>query len=206
MTIVSDIVYKCKHMDNLTDRQQGIYRFVRESIAQRGYPPTVREIGQSFGITWPAARGHLKAIARKGFVRLVAGRSRGIELLHPPISGIPIAGVIRAGEPIAAVQELGERIGPELFSGSFALRVIGQSMRGAGILQGDYVMVDPAQEVAAGAIGVALIGDEATVKRVRYNPDGTVTLIPENAELSPITYAAGEVSIIGRVTGVVRKM
>ena len=111
---------------------------------------------------------------------------------------------------LPAIEEQGGRIvvDPELFrdAAAFALRVIGDSMRDAGILEGDYVIVSPGCEISPGAIGVALIGDEATVKRIRPNADGTVTLIPENPELRPVTYPAGEVSVIGRVTGVIRKI
>ncbi len=196
-------------MQEMTERQRGVMEFLREYAAERGYPPTVREIGARFAITWPAARGHLKALAKKGLIRLVPGRSRGIELFQAA-AGIPIAGAIRAGSPIPAVQEHEARIvvDPGLFRDprSFALRVTGDSMRDAGIFDGDFVIVSPGAEVATGAIGVGLIGDEATVKRIRPNADGTVTLIPENPEFSPVTYPPGEVSIIGRVSGVIRKL
>jgi len=200
-------------MDNLTDRQQAILDFLKAYAARHGYPPTFREIGEHFRFGWAAARTHLKAIERKGFLKIIPSKSRGIELpdRHIPSEGrmIPVAGRIRAGQPILAYEDIESHIFVDstMFPAedAFSLMVVGDSMIEAGIYNGDYVVVKPQQTITNGQIGIALIGDEATVKRV-YVRKGEVTLQPENSTMQPMTYKADEVSIIGKVLGVIRKI
>ena len=186
-------------------------------MREQGYPPTMREIGEHFGFSFPGAKGHLQALERKGAIRLNPGKSRGIEMIepedhapYPEALSLPLVGDIRAGEPLTAVREYGERItvDPNLFKheDSFVLRVKGDSMYEAGILEGDYVIVRPQSHLENGQIGVALVGgEEATVKKIRY--DGPhVTLVPMNPTLSPVTHAARDVQILGKVMGLIRKM
>ena len=199
-------------MKGLTNRQQRILDYLRDCLHTNGIPPTMREIGAHFGFNFPAARGHLKALETKGFIRLKAGVSRGIELIdrhEPEALALPIAGDIRAGRPLLARQDIESRIyvDRDLFrdENSFALRVIGESMIEAGILDGDYVVVRPGAEVRHGQIGVALVGEEATVKRIEWAA-GMVRLVPQNPTMEPVEYREQEVRILGRVTGVVRKL
>jgi repressor LexA len=204
-------------MKELTDKQQKVLNFLREHIKYRGMPPTVREIGQEMGFNFPAARGHLKALERKGHVKLSAGMHRGIELVdEKPLAEtltLPLAGSIRAGKPITAIEEIESYIAVdrELFRDpdAFVLRVTGESMQEAGIYDGDYVVVSQRSEVPQGGIGVAMVGgpteNEATVKRI-YKEGVTVRLVPENSTMEPTEHPADEVSIIGRVTGVIRKL
>lgn len=175
-----------------------------------GTPPTVREIGERFKIFWPAARKHLQSLERKGFVRLNPTRSRGIEIVgfqFPGERSIPVVGRIRAGEPTVAIEEINShiRIDSTLFPAedSFSLRVVGDGMRDAGILTGDFVIVKPQSTVGHGEIGVILVGDEATVKRVLFN-DELVMLKPENKDMEPMIYKPEEVTIIGKVIGLLR--
>ena len=211
-------------MKELTEKQQRVLGFLEEFLAEQGMPPTIREIGDAMGFTFPAARGYLQALEKKGFLKLHAGKSRGIELLvvetpdepnaldsmPSAAHALPLAGAIRAGEPITARQEIETYIAVdrELFRDpdAFVLRVTGQSMREAGIFEGDYVVVSGRSEVPQGAIGVALVGDEeATVKRI-YKEGPIVRLVPENSTMEPTEHPAQEISIIGRVTGVIRKL
>jgi len=197
-------------MKGLTEIQKKILEFLKDYTRNHGYPPTVREIGERFKIFWPAARKHLQSLERKGFVRLNPSRSRGIEIVGFQFSGersIPVVGRIRAGEPTAAIEEIDFhiRIDSSLFpeEDTFSLRVVGDSMRDAGILNGDFVIVKPQSTVGHGNIGVILIGDEATVKRVLFK-DELVVLKPENKDMEPLIYRSDEITIIGKVIGLLR--
>lgn len=199
-------------MEGLTERQRRVLDFLVSFTEKYGYPPTVREIGEHFGFLWSAARTHLKALERKGAIRLNRSRSRGIEIpgLRPAQAlRVPVAGRIRAGSPVLAVEEIGDQIlvDKSLFSteDAFSLRIVGDSMVDAGILDGDYVIVRPQRSLENGEVGVVLVGDEATVKRVLFE-EGVVVLKPENRHMPVHKYSPDEVSIIGRVIGVVRKM
>ncbi|MBI5074272.1 MAG: repressor LexA [Nitrospirae bacterium] len=200
-------------MNNLTDRQQEILDFLKAYALRHGYPPTFREIGEHFEFGWAASRAHLKAIERKGFLRIIPSKSRGIDLPDrqnaPQGRMIPVAGRIRAGQPILAFEDIESHIFVDstLFPAedAFSLMVVGDSMIDAGIYNGDYVVVKPQQVIKNGEIGIVLIGDEATVKRV-YISKGQVTLQPENSTMQPVTYRINEISIIGKVLGVIRKM
>lgn len=217
-------------MEKLTDKQAQVLGFLREHIIEHGYPPTMREIGSHFGFSFPAAKGHLQALERKGYVKLNAGKSRGIEIIgadpideirdpvnspmrkegHAPAIPLPLVGSVRAGEPLTAVREYEEHISVDsnLFGheGSFVLRVKGDSMYEAGIFEGDYVIVRPQNHIENGQIGVALVGsEEATVKKITY--DGPyITLVPCNPTLGPKTYPAMEIQILGKVMGLIRKL
>lgn len=199
-------------MKGLTGIQGRILEFLKDYTGNHGYPPTVREIGERFKIFWPAARKHLQSLERKGFVRLNPTRSRGIEIVGFQFSGersIPVVGRIRAGVPTVAIEEINShiRIDSSLFPAedTFSLRVVGDSMRDAGILNGDFVIVKPQNTVVHGEIGVILIGDEATVKRVLFK-DELVMLKPENKQMEPMIYRPEEVSIIGKVIGLLRNL
>ena len=199
-------------MQELTDRQEKIIGFLRSYQREHGYPPTMREIGAHFGFTWPAAKGHLAALKKKGFIRMNPFTSRGIELLgtkgKDPLE-LPVAGRVRAGRPVLAVEEIEDHIVVDrgLFKSrnAFALRITGESMVEAGILDGDYVVVNPQKELKPGEIGVMLVGEEATVKKVSFGKT-SVTLIPANRTMEPETYGPDEVKVIGKVIGVIRKL
>jgi len=199
-------------MNILTDRQEKVLEFVTEYTKSHGYPPTVREIGEHFRILWAAARGHLQALQKKGFIRLIRSRSRGIEIPGlRPADGIPvpIAGTIRAGEPILAREDAGSNImidrGLFPYPDAFSLRITGDSMQDAGILEGDYVVIKPQNTIDSGEIGVVLIEDEATVKRI-FRKHGKIILKPENETMEPTAHRPDDVAVIGKVVGVIRKM
>ncbi len=199
-------------MKDLTQKQAEILTFLTTYLKKHGYPPTIREIGAHFGFLWAAARSHLQALERKGFVRLNPSISRGIEVLGlRPSEGrvLPIAGRIRAGRPLLAVEESGSSlvVDKSLFPSedAFSLRVAGDSMMEAGILDGDYVIVRPQNTIGNGEIGVALVDDEATVKRI-ITDDQEIILKPENRHMKPVRYKPDEVRIIGKVIGLIRKL
>jgi repressor LexA len=199
-------------MKDLTEKQRRILEFLKEYTKNHGYPPTVREIGEHFKFLWAAARGHLQALQRKGFIRLNPSKSRGIEIpgLMPSTgSMVPVAGKIRAGKPILAREDIDTHImvDKSLFphQNAFSLRITGDSMVEAGIFEGDYVIVRPQKTIENGEIGVVLIEDEATVKRV-YIKNKKIILKPENRNMQQTKHNPDEVSIIGRVVGVIRKL
>jgi len=199
-------------MKELTERQKKLLEFLMSYTKRHGYPPTVREIGKHFGFLWTAARGHLKSLERKGLIRISPSISRGIEIMGLKPVGVlrvPIAGKIRAGRPILAIEDIDSHIviDKSLFPAkdAFSLKVTGDSMVEAGILDGDYVVVRPQKDIENGEIGVALIGDEATVKRI-FKEDEKIILKPENRNMKTETYHPDEVTIIGKVIGVIRKI
>ena len=199
-------------MKELTKRQRKVLEFLTSYTKKRGYPPTVREIGKHFGFLWAAARGHLQSLEKKGFIRINPTKSRGIEIIGlNPTEGlkVPVAGKIRAGRPILAIEDIDAHIlvDKSLFPAedAFSLRVTGDSMIEAGILDGDYVVVKPQKGVENAEVGVILIGDEATVKRV-FKDNEKLILKPENRHMNPESYNPDEVTIIGKVIGVIRKI
>lgn len=199
-------------MKELTEKQKKVLEFLISHAKKYGYPPTVREIGKHFGFLWTAARGHLRSLERKGSIRINPTKSRGIEIMGlKPTEGlrVPIAGKIRAGRPILAIEDIDAHIlvDKSLFPAedAFSLRVTGDSMIEAGILDGDYVVVKPQKGIENGEVGVILIGDEATVKRV-FKENKKIILKPENRHIKPGSYKPNEVAIIGKVIGVIRKM
>ena len=206
----------------LTKRQHTVIETIRDWIRQRGYPPTIRELGQQLGIR--SLRGvttHLDAIAKKGFLkREPRARSiRLIDLVAPfeQAMRVPVVGRIRAGEPVLAQEHveshvvidgawLGSTASPPDSVGHFALQVKGDSMINAGILDGDFVIVRQQQTAQDGEIVVALLGDEATVKRF-FKENDHVRLQPEHPTMEPIIVSKQQtLTILGRVVAVFRKV
>ena len=205
----------------LTERQQQIWNFLVEYVDAHGYPPTVREIGEEVGLASPSTvHAHLANLERAGLLRRDPTKPRALELIGreraEPQAAIPddavrlpLVGEIAAGSPLLAEQNIEDYlVMPKQAKGDFLLRVRGESMIGAGILDGDLVIVQRTQEARNGEIVVALVGDdesadEATVKTF-YNEGDRIRLQPENDALEPIY--AGHVEILGRVVGVFREL
>lgn len=199
----------------LTIRQKAVLDFLKEFIAQAGYPPSLRDIARHFGISSPKnVAKHLDAIERKGFIKRSAALSRGIDVLdgagHSAIS-VPIAGNVRAGAPVLAVEDIVGHVvldaGFFKCVGAFILKVVGDSMIEAGIDDGDYVLVRPHKDAANGDIVVALIDGEATVKRF-FIDGGLITLKPANAGYLPIIVRDDglDFSIVGKVVSVIKQI
>ena len=205
-------------MDDLTTRQRRILEYIRETVAARGYPPTVREIGEAVGLTSSSSvHSQLAALERKDYLRRDPTKPRAIEVhrpgagaRRPPASrSVPLVGRIAAGSPVLAAENIEDELPlPDamLPDGElFALRVSGDSMTGAGILDGDVVIVERREDARDGDIVAALLPgpaeDEATVKRLRRRR-GRVELVPENPALEPFEMTDGRV--LGRVVGVFR--
>lgn len=205
-------------MTNLSKRQQEILDFIKQSVRERGYPPSVREIGQAVGLSSSSTvHGHLARLEAKGLIRRDPTKPRAIEILdnNPVIEAdfnvrkVPVVGRVTAGQPITAIENiedyfpLPENIAP---GGDqvFMLEVIGDSMIEAGILDGDYVIVRQQQTAENGDIVVAMTeDDEATVKRF-YKENNYIRLQPENSTMDPIIVT--NVTILGKVIGVYRKI
>ncbi len=191
-----------------TDRQREIYEFIRAYLRRHGVAPKLREIGARFGIT---SRGvvhrHLRALAAAGLIAIEPGRHRGIRLKAATGGGagrLPFLGRIAAGRPIEAVPGQEEIDLAAFFVGPnrFVLRVFGDSMVGEGILEGDMVVVEKRATARSNEIVVALIdGTEATLKRLQYNRDGSITLRAANPRIPPMRYSAERVQIQGVVVG-----
>jgi len=205
----------------LTPRQEEIWEFVVEYVARHGYPPTVREIGEAVGLASPSTvHAHLANLERAGLLRRDPTKPRALQLAshaRMPVGGatrdvdrLPLLGQIAAGGPLLAEENVEEYVSvPEtLGPGDFVLRVKGDSMVGAGILDGDFVVVRRQETARDGDVVVALAGDdesadEATVKRF-FREDGRVRLQPENEALEPIY--APHVRVLGKVVGVFRRL
>ncbi len=189
----------------LSEKQASVYKLIVKSLAD-GIPPTVRELCAQSGIkSTSTVHGILAALEEGGYITRNAGNSRGIRLQHSaPASQVPVLGKVTAGNPILAVEQIEDYI-PYPTSdaeGLFALRVSGLSMRDAGILDGDLIVADKDKSVRAGDIVVAMIEDEATVKRLGFE-QGQPVLYPENPDFSPIR--AEKIEILGRVVGSFRQ-
>ena len=203
----------------LTGRQREIWSFIVDYVDRHGYPPTVREIGGAVGLASPSTvHAHLANLERAGLLRRdptkpraleLIGRGKPVESVVAELPKLPLLGQIAAGGPLLAEQNIEDEIAvPETLRGDFLLRVKGDSMIEAGILDGDLVIVQSAQEARNGEIVVALAGDdesadEATVKTF-YREHGRIRLQPENASLEPIF--AEHVQVLGRVVGVFREL
>jgi repressor LexA len=199
---------------NLTKRQQEIFDFVKRYVSEHGYPPTVRDIGKAIGLTSSSTvHAHLANLEKLGLLRRDPTKPRAIEVLvdkaRQAVSpgGLPLVGQVAAGAPVLADENIEEYVpvpgiagGDE---GEFVLRVKGDSMKDAGILEGDHVIVRRQDTASDGEIVVALVGEEATVKRF-FREDDHVRLQPENAALDPIR--SRDVQLLGRVVGVCRRM
>lgn len=200
-------------MKPLTKRQQQIYDLIKEQISSTGMPPTRAEIAKQFGFrSANAAEEHLKALARKGAIEMIAGSSRGIRLLleEPNVNeGLPLIGRVAAGSPILAQEhvEAHYQIDPFLFkpTADFLLRVNGMSMKDVGILDGDLLAVHKTKEARNGQVVVARIGDEVTVKRLQRK-GAKVRLLAENPDFSPIDVdlKTQDFEIEGLAVGVIR--
>ncbi len=199
-------------MFKLTPRQAEVLAFIRRCLEAQGYPPTRQEIAGTLGFrSANAAEEHLKALARKGAIQLVAGASRGIRLASPAApAGLPVIGRVAAGAPILALPHVEEYCpaDPALFQprADFLLRVQGQSMQDAGILDGDLLAVHATPEARNGQIVVARLDNEVTVKRFRHE-GRQVILQAENACFSPIQIDLDrqELVIEGLMVGIIRR-
>lgn len=203
----------------LTQRQQAIFDFIAGIIRRRGAPPTIREIMEQFGISSTnGVRTTLAALEKKGHIRRHPRLSRGIELVDGPYLPdgtveVPVLGRVAAGAPILAEENVEDtvHVDPSLAPASgeaFALRVRGDSMTEAGILDGDIVVARQQETADRGDIVVALLDDEATVKRFDPVP-GAVRLLPENPAYEPIVLSGEDgtqLRIAGKVVGLMRKM
>lgn len=211
--------------DRLTDRQRAVLEFISQSISERGYPPTLREIGERLGIkSTNGVNDHLKALEKKGYLIRENLKSRALRPIMGPgfetvaatandFVDVPLVGRVAAGLPLLAVENVEDSVKVDrFFLGThrevFALRVTGDSMIDDGILNGDFLFVKKTFQAERGDIVVALIDDEATVKR--YFPEGEVIRFqPANASMSPILVKKKDwrsVNLIGVVVGVYRKM
>jgi repressor LexA len=212
----------------LTERQQQIWDYLVEYVDGHGYPPTVREIGERVGLASPSTvHAHLANLERAGLLRRDPTKPRALELIGrerrepqaataaaadgpADVTRLPLVGEIAAGGPLLAEENIQDYVPmPSRAKGDFLLRVKGESMIEAGILDGDLVIVQRAQDARNGEVVVALAGDdestdEATVKTFYRDPDGRVRLQPENSALEPIY--APHVQVLGRVVGVFREL
>lgn len=204
---------------DISDRQQQILDLIHGTVQDRGYPPSVREIGEAVGLSSPSTvHSHLSALVKAGYLRRDPTKPRAIEVMdtgretdlrRAPVRDVPLVGSIAAGSPILAEEDI-EEIFPlptELVGNDpvFMLRVRGDSMINSGIFDGDLVVVRRQQEAADGDLVAALVGDEeATVKRLRREP-GQVVLLPDNPAYEPMVFTDG-VQILGRVVAVLRSV
>jgi repressor LexA len=203
--------------DALTDRQREILDFISRSIAKRGYPPTLREIGSHFGIkSTNGVNDHLRALEKKGYLHREDLKSRALRPIVSSTGGmveVPILGRVAAGQPLLATRNYEDTVKVDkFFIGEnrevFSLRVKGESMIEDGIFDGDYVFVRKQLQANPGETVVVMIDDEATVKR--YYPEGeTIRFQPANAAMEPILVRKRDfktVNILGIVIGVYRKL
>jgi repressor LexA len=190
-----------------------IFDYIRESVRERGYPPSVREIGETVGLrSSSTVHGHLRRLEEKGYIRRDPTKPRAIEVLGPsgmrsrPLD-IPVLGQITAGQPILAVENIEEILPlPAEFvrdEDAFVLRVRGDSMAGAGILDGDYVVVRPQATAENGDIVAALLGEDATVKRFYHDRNG-IRLQPDNPAYEAIV--TSEAKVLGKVVALFRRL
>ena len=205
----------------LSKRQRDILEFIADQMRERGFPPSVREIGEAVGLTSPSTvHSHLATLQKHGFLRRDPDKPRAIEVRYDPRSGavadkatvchVPLVGDVAAGTDVLAQSNVEELVPlPADLTGEgelFMLRVRGESMIDAGILDGDFVIAEQQNTAERGDIVVAGIpGDEATVKT--YQPRGTnIVLVPANPTMEPMEFPADEVSIFGRVVTVIRRL
>ncbi len=200
----------------LTDKQERILSFIVEYVSDKGYPPSIREIGNSFSIS--SLRGvtvHLDALERKGYIKR-ASTSRSITVIgktgatspQRTVAFVPLVGTIAAGIPITATQNIeGQVPVPQEMvhhvNGAFALQVRGDSMIGAHIMPHDLVVIKPQPNADNGDLVAVLLGDEATVKHIQFTSDG-IRLMPANPNYDPIEVRREDSQIIGKVIGLIR--
>ncbi len=203
---------------DLTKRQQEIFDFIKRYSARYGYPPTVRDIGKAVGLASSSTvHAHLANLERIGLLRRDPSKPRAIELLDRAAagvrslvrsdSGLPLVGHVAAGQPVLAEENIEDYVQTPSFAGgeqgAYLLRVRGDSMKDVGILDDDLVVVKPQEEATDGEIVVALVGEEATVKRF-YKEIDHIRLQPENESMSPIR--SKDVRVLGKVVGLMRSM
>ena len=202
---------------DLTKRQQEIYDFIKRYSARHGYPPTVRDIGKAVGLASSSTvHQHLGNLERIGLLKRDPSKPRAIELLDRAAQelrrvvrpdGLPLLGAVAAGQPILAEENVEEYVSVPAAAGgtdgAYLLRVRGESMKNAGIIEGDLVVVRPQESADDGDIVVALVGEEATVKRYFRERDH-VRLQPENDDMEPIR--SREVHVLGKVVGLMRSL
>jgi repressor LexA len=206
---------------DLTKRQQEIFDYIKRYSQEVGYPPTVRDIGKAVGLASSSTvHAHLANLEKRGLLRRDPTKPRAIELLDRVSSaaqetmrqlvsgpGLPLVGSVAAGQPILAEENIEEYIQvPEVAGGDhgeYILRVRGESMKDIGMLEGDFVVVRQQETAVDGDIVVALVGEEATVKRFFREPDH-VRLQPENTAMEPIR--SKDVKVMGRVVGLFRSV
>src|ERR1700677_2686892 len=206
---------------DLTKRQQEIFDFIHKYSAKYGYPPTVRDIGKAVGLASSSTvHAHLANLEKIGLLRRDPSKPRAIELLDRAVGsavdsvrgmvraeGLPLLGSVAAGEPMLAEENVEEYVSvPEIAGGGdgqYLLQIRGESMKDAGILDGDYVVVHSQDTARDGDIVVALLGEEATVKRFFREPDH-IRLQPENEMMQAIR--ATDVTVLGRVVGLLRSV
>ena len=203
---------------DLTKRQQEIFEFIKKYSARYGYPPTVRDIGKAVGLASSSTvHAHLANLEKVGLLRRDPSKPRAIEMLDKAVDaaksavtgggGLPLVGQVAAGQPILAEENIEDYVQvPQLAGGDdgeFILAVRGDSMVDAGILDGDFVVVQRRDTASDGEIVVALVGEEATVKRF-FKESDHIRLQPENATMEPIR--TREVAVLGKVVGVCRRV
>jgi len=209
---------------DLTKRQQEIFDFIKRYSAKYGYPPTVRDIGKAVGLASSSTvHAHLANLEKIGLLRRDPSKPRAIELLDRAAgaagaaaesvrnivrpNGLPLVGQVAAGQPVLAEENIEDYVDvPDVAGGGvgeYLLRIRGDSMKDAGIIEGDFVVVRPQDTAEDGDVVVALVGEEATVKRF-YREADHVRLQPENAAMEPIR--SKEVKVLGRVIGLLRNL
>jgi repressor LexA len=202
----------------LTRRQEEVLEFLKDFVMERGFPPTLREIASHLKVNGPRGpQKTLRILERKGYLRRISGGSRALEIVGVSpaearkVLSVPVVGRVRAGEPILAVENVEGyiRLDRSLLSSEnvFLLRVQGDSMVEAHIQDGDFALVKPQPNAENGEIVVALIEDEATIKRIFKKRD-LIRLEPANPAMEPIVIKKGEkrVKIVGKVVGIFRKL
>jgi repressor LexA len=219
--LTGERAYAVGMSEQLTSRQRGILDVIETSMRERGYPPSVREIGESVGLTSPSTvHSHLASLERMGYLKRDPTKPRAMEVRFDPSSGVaierrpvrhvPLVGDVAAGTDVLAHENVEELFPlPEDFTGSgelFMLRVRGDSMIDLGILDGDFVVAKAQTTAHNGEIVVAGIpGEEATVKTFQRSGN-SITLLPANQRLSPLVFDADQVQIFGRVVTVMRRL
>jgi len=206
---------------DLTKRQQEIFDFIGKYSAKYGYPPTVRDIGKAVGLASSSTvHAHLANLEKIGLLRRDPSKPRAIELLDRAVGsavdsvrgivrgeGLPLLGSVAAGQPMLAEENIEEYVPvPDIAGGSageYLLRIKGESMKDAGIIDGDYVVVHPQETARDGEVVVALLGEDATVKRF-FKESDHVRLQPENETMQPIR--SKEVKVLGKVVGLLRRV
>jgi len=203
-----NVCYQYGVMKELTWHQRQVFEFIVNYQMSYGFPPSVREIAQRFGLkSNRTVRDYLQVLEKKGYLKVHAGKKRGIEILKP--AGIAVYGRIGAGASIFADENIEDvlQINPRFFTSEpcFALRVKGDSMSGAGIFEGDYAIIKKQSHAETGQIVAALIEDEITLKRFVRKED-RIELIPENPAYKPIIFKDTQPTILGILVGLIRKV